>query len=156
MTATYCATRSSGFCAEAKRRIMLGTYALSAGYYEAYYGQAEKVRTLIARDFAAAFDQVDVLVCPTAPTTAYRVGEKVDDPVAMYKGDLTTLPVNLAGIPALSVPCGLSPDDGLPVGFQVMSPALADERGYRVAAALEAAQGGPLSASIPELEGVPA
>jgi aspartyl-tRNA(Asn)/glutamyl-tRNA(Gln) amidotransferase subunit A len=158
-------TRQAGFGPEVKRRIILGTYALSAGYYDAYYGQAEKVRTLIARDYAAAFERVDVLVSPTAPTTAYRLGEVVDDPVAMYKGDLTTLPVNLAGIPALSVPCGLSPDDGLPVGLQVMSPALADERGYRVAAALEAAQdaarGGALLAAIPELasttpEGVPA
>jgi aspartyl-tRNA(Asn)/glutamyl-tRNA(Gln) amidotransferase subunit A len=153
-------TRQAGFGPEVKRRIILGTYALSAGYYDAYYGQAEKVRTLIARDFAGAFRQVDVLVCPTAPTTAYRIGEKVDDPVAMYRGDVSTLPVNLAGVPALSVPCGLSPDDGLPVGLQIMSPTLADERGYRVAAALEAAQdaarGGALLAAVPELEGVPA
>ena len=153
-------TREAGFGPEVKRRIILGTYALSAGYYDAYYGQAEKVRTLIARDFASAFESVDVLVSPTAPTTAYGIGEKADDPVAMYLGDICTLPISLAGVPALSVPCGLSPEDGLPVGLQVISPTLADERGYRVAAALEAAQdaarGGPLLGSIPDLQGVPA
>ena len=134
-------TREAGFGDEVKRRIILGTYALSAGYYDAYYGQAQKVRTLIARDFDAAFAQVDVLVSPTTPTTAFRLGERVDDPMAMYLADLCTIPSNLYGGPALSVPCGLSPDDGLPVGFQVMAPVQADERMYRVAAAVEAALG---------------
>jgi aspartyl-tRNA(Asn)/glutamyl-tRNA(Gln) amidotransferase subunit A len=133
-------TRAAGFGAEVKRRIMLGTYALSAGYYDAYYGQAQKVRTLITRDFEKAFNDVDVLVSPTTPTTAFRLGERVDDPLAMYLADLCTIPSNLYGGPALSVPCGLS-DDGLPVGFQVMAPVLADDRLYRVAAALERASG---------------
>lgn len=141
-------TRGSGFGAEAKRRIILGTYALSAGYYDAYYGSAQKVRTLITRDFEAAFTQADVLVSPTTPTTAFRLGERVDDPLAMYKADLCTIPSNLAGNCAMSVPSGLSPDDGLPTGFQIMAPALADDRLYRVGAALEAALkdrwGGPL------------
>ncbi len=149
-------TREAGFGPEAKRRIMLGTYALSSGYYEAYYGQAQKVRTLIARDFAAAFEQVEVLVSPTTPSTAFPIGEKVDDPLAMYLNDLATIPTNLAGTPALSVPCGLSDEDGLPVGLQVMAPALADDRAYRVAAAYEAvrnaADGGPLISRVPELE----
>jgi aspartyl-tRNA(Asn)/glutamyl-tRNA(Gln) amidotransferase subunit A len=135
------ATRDSGFGPEVKRRIMLGTYALSAGYYDAYYGQAQKVRTLIARDFTAAFEQVDVLVSPTTPTTAFPLGERVDDPIAMYLADLCTIPSNLYGGPAISVPCGLSPDDGLPVGFQIMAPVQADERMYRVAAALEVSLG---------------
>jgi aspartyl-tRNA(Asn)/glutamyl-tRNA(Gln) amidotransferase subunit A len=134
------ATRDAGFGAEVKRRIILGTYALSAGYYDAYYGQAQKVRTLISRDFAAAFERVDVLVSPTTPTTAFTLGERVDDPMAMYLADLCTIPSNLYGGPALSVPCGLS-DDGLPVGLQVMAPVQADERMYRVAAAVEAALG---------------
>jgi aspartyl-tRNA(Asn)/glutamyl-tRNA(Gln) amidotransferase subunit A len=136
-------TREQGFGPEVKRRIILGTYALSSGYYDAYYGQAQKVRTLITRDFTAAFDGadgdgVDVLVSPTSPTVAWSIGSRVDDPIAMYAADLCTLPASLAGVPAISVPCGLS--DGLPVGFQVMAPALADDRCYRVAAALEAAQ----------------
>jgi aspartyl-tRNA(Asn)/glutamyl-tRNA(Gln) amidotransferase subunit A len=131
-------TRAQGFGAEVKRRIVLGTYALSSGYYDAYYGQAQKVRTLISRDFAAAFESADVLVSPTTPTVAFPLGERVDDPIAMYAADLCTLPASLAGVPAISVPCGLS--DGLPVGLQVMAPALADDRCYRVAAALEAAQ----------------
>ncbi|MGY1644523.1 Asp-tRNA(Asn)/Glu-tRNA(Gln) amidotransferase subunit GatA [Geodermatophilus sp. SYSU D00703] len=130
-------TRDEGFGPEVKRRIILGTYALSAGYYDAYYGQAQKVRTLITRDFTAAFDDVDVLVSPTSPTVAWPIGARVDDPLAMYAADLCTLPASLAGLPAISVPCGLS--DGLPVGFQVMAPALADDRCYRVAAAVEAA-----------------
>jgi aspartyl-tRNA(Asn)/glutamyl-tRNA(Gln) amidotransferase subunit A len=134
-------TREAGFGDEVKRRIILGTYALSAGYYDAYYGQAQKVRTLIARDFSAAFEQVDVLVSPTTPTTAFTLGERVDDPMAMYLADLCTIPSNLYGGPALSVPCGLSPDDGLPVGFQVMAPVQADERMYRLAAAVEVALG---------------
>ncbi|MGY2084686.1 Asp-tRNA(Asn)/Glu-tRNA(Gln) amidotransferase subunit GatA [Blastococcus sp. SYSU DS0539] len=131
-------TREQGFGPEVKRRIILGTYALSAGYYDAYYGQAQKVRTLITRDFTTAWDDVDVLVSPTSPTVAWPVGARVDDPIAMYAADLCTLPASLAGVPAISVPCGIS--EGLPVGFQVMAPALADDRCYRVAAALEAAQ----------------
>ncbi|HEY3339993.1 MAG TPA: Asp-tRNA(Asn)/Glu-tRNA(Gln) amidotransferase subunit GatA [Propionicimonas sp.] len=129
-------TRGAGFGAEAKRRIIIGTYALSSGYYDAYYGSAQKVRTLITRDFDAAFAQVDVLVSPTTPTTAFTIGERADDPLAMYKADLCTIPSNLAGNCAASIPCGLA--DGLPVGFQIMAPALADDRLYRVGAALEA------------------
>jgi aspartyl-tRNA(Asn)/glutamyl-tRNA(Gln) amidotransferase subunit A len=132
-------TREQGFGAEVKRRIMLGTYALSSGYYDAYYGKAQQVRTLIIRDFVAAFEQVDVLVSPTTPTTAFPLGERVDDPLAMYVADLCTIPSNMAGNPALSVPCGLAPEDGLPVGLQIMAPALADDRVYRVGAAVEAA-----------------
>ncbi len=147
-------TREAGFGAEVKRRIMLGTYALSAGYYDAYYGSAQKVRTLITRDFASAFETADVLISPTTPTTAFRIGERVDDPMAMYRADLCTIPSNMAGNAALSVPCGLA--DGLPVGLQIMSPALQDHRGYRVAAAYEAArdaaQGGSLIHRVPELE----
>jgi len=132
-------TREAGFGAEVKRRIMLGTYALSSGYYDAYYGSAQKVRTLIQRDFAAAFESADVLVSPTAPTTAFRIGEKVDDPLAMYLNDIATIPVNLAGNAAMSLPVGLAQEDGLPVGFQIMAPAMADDRCYLVGAALEAA-----------------
>ncbi len=132
-------TREAGFGAEVKRRIMLGTYALSSGYYDAYYGQAQKVRTLIQRDFAQAFDSVDVLVSPTAPTTAFRIGEKVDDPLAMYLNDIATIPVNLAGNCAMSLPVGLAPEDGLPVGLQIMAPPQADDRLYLVGGALEAA-----------------
>jgi aspartyl-tRNA(Asn)/glutamyl-tRNA(Gln) amidotransferase subunit A len=141
-------TREAGFGPEVKRRVMIGTYALSSGYYEAYYGQAQKVRTLIARDFTAAFEQADVLVSPTSPFVAFGIGERVADPMAMYINDLCTLPASLAGTPAISVPSGLS--DGLPVGLQIMAPALADERCYRVAAAFEAAVE-PVLASIPEL-----
>ena len=130
-------TRDAGFGDEVKRRIILGTYALSAGYYDAYYGQAQKVRTLISRDFTSAFERVDVLVSVTTPTTAFRLGERVEDPMAMYLADLCTIPSNLYGGPAMSVPCGLSPDDGLPVGFQIMAPVQADDRMYRVAAAVE-------------------
>ncbi len=148
------ATRGAGFGDEVKRRIILGTYALSAGYYDAYYGSAQKVRTLIQRDFAEAFAQADVLVSPTAPTTAFKLGEKLDDPLAMYLNDVATIPANLAGVPGISVPNGLS-DDGLPTGFQVLAPAKADDRLYRVGAALEAALesawGGPLLAQAPEL-----
>ncbi|MDX6229915.1 MAG: aspartyl-tRNA(Asn)/glutamyl-tRNA(Gln) amidotransferase subunit, partial [Frankiales bacterium] len=111
-------TRAAGFGAEVKRRIMLGTYALSSGYYDAYYGQAQKVRTLITRDFAAAFERVDVLISPTTPTTAFPIGERADDPMAMYLADLCTIPSNLAGNSAMSIPCGLAPEDGLPVGLQ--------------------------------------
>ncbi|KQR98015.1 glutamyl-tRNA amidotransferase [Williamsia sp. Leaf354] len=134
-------TRAQGFGPEVKRRIMIGTYALSAGYYDQYYGQALKVRTLIARDFATAFASVDVLISPTTPQTAFNIGEKVDDPLAMYLFDLCTLPVNLAGNCAMSVPSGLSADDGLPVGLQIMAPSQADDRLYRVGAAYEAARG---------------
>ncbi|MDC7120930.1 Asp-tRNA(Asn)/Glu-tRNA(Gln) amidotransferase subunit GatA [Cellulomonas fimi] len=148
------ATRGQGFGDEVKRRIILGTYALSAGYYDAYYGSAQKVRTLIQRDFDAAFAQADVLVSPTAPTTAFKLGEKLDDPLAMYLNDVATIPANLAGVPGLSLPNGL--DDGLPVGFQVLAPAKADDRLYRVGAALETLLekewGGPLLAQAPELE----
>ena len=139
-------TREAGFGDEVKRRIILGAYALSSGYYDAYYGQAQKVRTLITRDFESAFAQADVLVSVTTPTTAFRIGERTEDPLAMYLADLCTIPSNLSGGAAMSVPCGLSPDDGLPVGLQVMAPALADDRMYRVAAAYEAASGGPWEA----------
>ncbi len=132
-------TRAAGFGDEVKRRIMLGTYALSSGYYDAYYGQAQKVRTLIARDFDAAFSEVDVLVSPTAPTTAFKLGEKLDDPLAMYLNDVATIPVNLAGNAAMSLPIGLAPEDGLPVGLQIMAPSMADDRLYNVGAALETA-----------------
>jgi len=131
------ATRDAGFGDEVKRRIILGTYALSSGYYDAYYGQAQKVRTLISRDFDAAFASVDVLVSPTAPTTAFKLGEKLDDPMAMYLNDLATIPANLSGVPGISVPNGLADEDGLPTGFQLLAPALADDRLYRVGAALE-------------------
>ncbi len=130
------ATRAAGFGDEVKRRIILGTYALSAGYYDAYYGSAQQVRTLIARDFAQAFERCDVLVSPATPTTAFRFGERVSDPLAMYKSDLCTIPANLAGNCAISIPCGLS-GGGLPVGCQVMAPAMADDRLYRVGAVLE-------------------
>ena len=131
------ATRDQGFGDEVKRRIILGTYALSAGYYDAYYGSAQKVRTLIQRDFAQAFDKVDVLVSPSAPTTAFPLGAKLDDPLAMWAGDLTTIPVNLAGIPGMSLPMGLDPEDGLPVGLQLMAPAYEDARLYKAGATLE-------------------
>ena len=132
-------SREAGFGAEVKRRIMLGTYALSSGYYDAYYGQAQKVRTLITRDFNAAFDKADVLISPTAPTTAFKIGEKVDDPLAMYLNDIATIPVNLAGNCAMSLPVGLAPEDGLPVGLQIMAPPMADDRLYLVGSALESA-----------------
>ena len=132
-------SRGAGFGAEVKRRVILGTYALSAGYYDAYYGSAQKMRTLIARDFVAAFEACDVLVAPSTPTTAFKIGERIDDPLAMYASDLCTIPASLAGIAAGSVPCGLSPADGLPVGFQIMAPALRDDHVYRVGGALELA-----------------
>ena len=140
-------TRAAGFGPEVKRRIMIGTYALSAGYYDAYYNQAQKVRTLIARDLDEAYRCVDVLVSPATPTTAFRLGEKVDDPLAMYLFDLCTLPLNLAGHCGMSVPSGLSPDDNLPVGLQIMAPALADDRLYRVGSAYETARG-PLPTAV--------
>ena len=133
------ATRDAGFGREVKRRIILGTYALSSGYYDAYYGSAQKIRTLIIQDYAKAFTQADVLVSPTAPTTAYKIGEKVDDPMAMYLGDVATIPVNLAGICGMSLPAGLAEEDNLPVGFQIMAPAMQDQRLYQAGAALEAA-----------------
>ena len=129
-------TRGAGFGPEVKRRIMLGTYALSAGYYEAYYGQAQKVRTLILQDYAAAFERFDVLVSPTSPTTAFPIGAKVDDPMAMYLNDIFTIPANLAGVPAISLPCGLD-GAGLPVGLQLTAPALDEATLFRAAAALE-------------------
>jgi len=151
------ATREAGFGDEVKRRIIIGTYALSSGYYDAYYGQAQKVRTLISQDFAAAFERADVLVSPTAPTTAFAIGEKVDDPMAMYLNDLATIPANLAGVPGISVPSGLADEDGLPAGFQILAPALADDRCYRVGAALETLLleqwGGPLLDKAPALDG---
>ncbi|WP_439661194.1 Asp-tRNA(Asn)/Glu-tRNA(Gln) amidotransferase subunit GatA [Lentzea sp. HUAS TT2] len=134
-------TREAGFGPEVKRRIMIGTYALSSGYYDAYYGSAQKVRTLITQDFAKAFEKFDVLISPTTPTTAFKIGERANDPMAMYKADLCTIPANLAGTPAMSVPSGLSDEDGMPVGLQIMAPALQDHRMYRVAAAYEAARG---------------
>ena len=133
---TYGATREQGFGAEVKRRIMLGTYALSAGYYDAYYGQAQRARTLLIRDFAAAYEQFDVLLSPTAPTTAFELGAKTADPLAMYLSDVCTIPTNLAGHPAISVPFGVGVD-GLPIGVQVLAPALGEAVMFRVAAALE-------------------
>jgi aspartyl-tRNA(Asn)/glutamyl-tRNA(Gln) amidotransferase subunit A len=130
-------TRAVGFGAEVKRRIILGTYALSSGYYDAYYGQAQKVRTLITRDFQAAWSQVDVLVAPTCPTVAFPLGAKLEDPLAMYKQDICSIPANLYGGPAASFPAGLS--DGLPVGLQVMAPTLREDLLYQVGGALEAA-----------------
>jgi aspartyl-tRNA(Asn)/glutamyl-tRNA(Gln) amidotransferase subunit A len=148
------ATREAGFGAEVKRRVILGTYALSAGYYDAYYGSAQKVRTLIQRDFANAWEDVDVLVSPTSPTTALKLGAKLADPLAMYLQDVATIPSNLAGVPGISVPSGLA-EDGLPVGLQVVAPARADAYLYQVAGALEAALqakwGGPLLDQAPDL-----
>ena len=148
-------TRQAGFGREVKRRIILGTYALSSGYYDAYYGSAQKVRTLISRDFENAFNQADVLVSPTAPTTAFKIGEKANDPIAMYLNDIATIPTNLAGIGGMSVPSGLAQEDGLPAGFQIMAPAMKDDRMYQVGAALEAALlskwGKPILATAPVL-----
>jgi aspartyl-tRNA(Asn)/glutamyl-tRNA(Gln) amidotransferase subunit A len=156
--AVMSATRDAGFGREVKRRIILGTYALSSGYYDAYYGSAQKIRTLIIQDYAKAFAQADVLVSPTAPTTAYKIGEKVDDPMAMYLGDVATIPVNLAGICGMSLPAGLAEEDGLPVGFQIMAPAMQDQRLYQAGAALEAALlskwGAPILSKAPTLGGV--
>ena len=135
------ATRTAGFGPEVKRRIMLGTYALSAGYYDAFYGKALKVRTMMLREFAAAYERVDVLITPTAPTTAFPLGERTADPMTMYVNDVCTIPSNLTGQPALSVPFGTG-DDGLPVGVQVLAPALGDDLTFRVGAVLEAAAGG--------------
>ncbi|MCB5293894.1 Asp-tRNA(Asn)/Glu-tRNA(Gln) amidotransferase subunit GatA [Arthrobacter sp. SO3] len=149
------ATRAAGFGDEVKRRIILGTYALSAGYYDAYYGSAQKVRTLIQRDFDAAFAKADVLISPTAPTTAFKLGEKLNDPLAMYLNDVATIPANMAGVPGLSLPGGLADEDGLPVGVQLLAPARQDARLYRVGAVLEslleAQWGGPLLDKAPSL-----
>ncbi len=133
----YSRTRAAGFGPEVKRRIMLGTYALSAGYYDAYYGQAQKIRTLIVKDFQTAFEKYDVLVSPTSPTPAFGLGEKLEDPLSMYLSDVCTIPVNLAGIPALSMPCGL--EDGLPVGLQIMGKVLGEATLLRTARAMEEA-----------------
>jgi aspartyl-tRNA(Asn)/glutamyl-tRNA(Gln) amidotransferase subunit A len=153
--AVMSATRDAGFGREVKRRIILGTYALSSGYYDAYYGSAQKIRTLIIEDYAKAFAKADVLVSPTAPTTAYKIGEKVDDPMAMYLGDVATIPVNLAGICGMSLPAGLAEEDNLPVGFQIMAPAMQDQRLYQAGAALEAALlskwGAPILSKAPVL-----
>ncbi|MFC6355281.1 Asp-tRNA(Asn)/Glu-tRNA(Gln) amidotransferase subunit GatA [Luethyella okanaganae] len=149
------ATREAGFGPEVKRRIILGTYALSAGYYDAYYGSAQKVRTLVQRDFDAAFDRVDVLASPTAPTTAFKLGEKLEDPMAMYLNDIATIPANLAGIPGISLPAGLADEDGLPVGIQFLAPAREDARLYNIGGALERLLeeqwGGPLLGRAPDL-----
>jgi aspartyl-tRNA(Asn)/glutamyl-tRNA(Gln) amidotransferase subunit A len=150
------ATREAGFGPEVKRRIILGTYALSSGYYDAYYGSAQKVRTLIQQDLEKAFSQVDVLITPTAPTTAFKIGEKVNDPLAMYLNDIATIPANLAGIPGMSVPNGLAKEDGLPSGVQILAPAKQDAQMYRVGALIEqlyvAQWGAPLIAQAPNLE----
>ncbi|WP_147102911.1 Asp-tRNA(Asn)/Glu-tRNA(Gln) amidotransferase subunit GatA [Nesterenkonia populi] len=149
------ATRAAGFGEEVKRRIVLGTYALSAGYYDAYYGSAQKIRTLIQRDFDRAFEQADVLICPTAPTVPFKLGEKMDDPLSMYLNDIATIPANLAGIPGISVPAGLS--GGLPVGIQFLAPAREDIRAYHAAGALEhllGEKGEAIWQQIPELEEV--
>jgi aspartyl-tRNA(Asn)/glutamyl-tRNA(Gln) amidotransferase subunit A len=137
LTALYAGTRWEGFGAEPKRRILLGTYALSAGYYDAYYGQAQKVRTVIAQEHAAAFERFDVLVSPTSPTVAFRIGEKAENPLAMYLSDLLTIPANMAGLPGLSIPCGLS--EGLPVGLQLIGPQFSENVLFRVGHALERA-----------------
>ncbi|WP_175988732.1 Asp-tRNA(Asn)/Glu-tRNA(Gln) amidotransferase subunit GatA [Microbacterium tenebrionis] len=151
------ATRDAGFGDEVKRRIILGTYALSAGYYDAYYGSAQKVRTLIQQDFDRAFAEVDVIATPTAPTTAFKIGERIDDPLQMYLNDVTTIPANLAGVPGISIPSGLADDDGLPVGIQFLAPAREDARLYRVGAALETllvdSWGASLLTRAPQLAG---
>ncbi len=139
LTEMYEATRGEGFGPEVKRRIMIGTYALSSGYYQAYYGQAQRVRTLVRRDFDTAFAQVDLIVSPTSPTVAFGLGSRTSDPLAMYQSDICTIPVNLAGLPAISIPCGLA--GHLPVGFQLMGPAFSENRLLSAAHALEGAIG---------------
>ncbi|HEY9616225.1 MAG TPA: amidase family protein, partial [Microcoleaceae cyanobacterium] len=134
----YTKTRAQGFGSEVKRRIMIGTYALSAGYYDAYYLKAQKVRTLIKQDFEQAFEQVDVLVSPTAPTTAFKAGEKTEDPLSMYLSDLMTIPVNLAGLPGMSIPCGFDAQ-GLPIGLQIVANVLREDLIFQVAHAYEQA-----------------
>jgi aspartyl-tRNA(Asn)/glutamyl-tRNA(Gln) amidotransferase subunit A len=149
------ATREAGFGKEVKRRIILGTYALSSGYYDAYYGSAQKVRTLVKRDFESAFAKADVLISPVTPTTAFKIGEKSNDPVAMYLSDIATIPVNMAGIGGMSLPVGLAEEDGLPVGLQIMAPLMQDDRFYRVGGTLEAALlskwGKPILSNAPDL-----
>jgi aspartyl-tRNA(Asn)/glutamyl-tRNA(Gln) amidotransferase subunit A len=135
LTGLYSRTRWEGFGAEPKRRILLGTYALSAGYYEAYYGQAQKVRTVIAEEHAAVFERFDVIASPTSPSVAFRIGERAENPLAMYLSDLLTIPANMAGLPGLSIPCGLS--DGLPVGLQLIGPQFSENTLFRVGHALE-------------------
>jgi aspartyl-tRNA(Asn)/glutamyl-tRNA(Gln) amidotransferase subunit A len=135
----YTRTRHDGFGAEVKRRILIGTYALSSGYYDAYYGRAQRVRTKIAEDFRRAFEDVDLVVTPTSPSVAFPLGAKTDDPLAMYLNDYFTVPMPLAGIPAISIPCGLS--EGLPVGFQLAGPAFSENRLFDAAHALELAIG---------------
>jgi aspartyl-tRNA(Asn)/glutamyl-tRNA(Gln) amidotransferase subunit A len=132
LTETYMISRDEGFGAEVKRRIMLGTYALSAGYYDAYYLKAQKVRTLIKRDFDAAFKRCDVIVTPTAPTTAFKLGEKTQDPLQMYLSDIYTISINLAGLPALSLPCGFD-SEGMPVGLQIIGKPFDESTIFRVA-----------------------
>lgn len=153
------ATREAGFGPEVKRRIILGTYALSAGYYDAYYGSAQKVRTLVQRDFEAAFGQVDVIASPTAPTTAFKLGEKINDPMSMYLNDIATIPANLAGIPGMTLPAGLADEDGLPVGIQFLAPVREDARLYNVGGYLEnllqQQWGGPLLDQAPALVPAP-
>jgi len=134
----YTRTRAEGFGAEVKRRIMIGTYTLSAGYYDAYYLKAQKVRTLIKQDFEAAFKQVDALVCPTAPTTAFKAGDKSADPLSMYLVDLMTIPVNLAGLPGMSVPCGFD-SSGMPIGLQIIGGVLREDNVLQVGYAYEQA-----------------
>jgi aspartyl-tRNA(Asn)/glutamyl-tRNA(Gln) amidotransferase subunit A len=149
------ATREAGFGKEVKRRIILGTYALSSGYYDAYYGSAQKVRTLVKQDFDNAFAKADVLISPVTPTTAFKIGEKSNDPVAMYLSDIATIPVNMAGIGGMSLPVGLADEDGLPVGLQIMAPVMQDDRFYRVGGTLEAALlskwGQPILSKVPDL-----
>ena len=149
------ATREAGFGKEVKRRIILGTYALSSGYYDAYYGSAQKVRTLVKKDFDNAFAKADVLISPVTPTTAFKIGEKSNDPVAMYLSDIATIPVNMAGIGGMSLPVGLADEDGLPVGLQIMAPVMQDDRFYRVGGTLEAALlskwGQPILSKAPDL-----
>ena len=147
----YTRTRHDGFGAEVKRRIMLGTYALSSGYYDAYYGRAQRVRTKIAEDFRAAFAEVDLIVTPTAPTVAFELGEKTGDPLQMYLNDYCTVPMSLAGIPAISIPCGLS--EGLPVGLQIAGPAFSENRLLDAAHALERELGFDGSAREPRVNG---
>jgi aspartyl-tRNA(Asn)/glutamyl-tRNA(Gln) amidotransferase subunit A len=139
LTALYSRTRWEGFGAEPRRRILIGTYALSAGYYDAFYGQAQKVRTVIAQEHAAAFEDFDLLLSPTSPTVAFKVGEKAENPLAMYLSDLLTIPSNMAGLPGLSIPCGLS--EGLPVGLQILGPQFSENLMFRAGHALEQALG---------------
>jgi aspartyl-tRNA(Asn)/glutamyl-tRNA(Gln) amidotransferase subunit A len=141
----YKKTRSEGFGPEVKRRIMIGTYSLSAGYYDAYYEKAQKVRTLINNDFSRAFEKYDVLISPTSPTTAFKIGEKMDDPLQMYLSDICTIPVNLAGLPAISIPAGLSKpsaeNPALPIGLHIIANTLREDNMFRAAYTLEKALG---------------